>query len=391
MSRPRIELGSQELASCAITARPPQHDTTGARHRAFDVFRGSCYTSRARTTRQQGDPPFSPPLFSPMSDVTAAAITSGAAAPAADTDTDEENDDDAVTDELTVLPSFTPACAPSIRWGNLDGDDFCDAITAAYHEAVHRQRNIFLTPSGAEGKAFIQEMARLFQAYAEGSAMESFALTAAMTMPLLLLQKPHRLSKTKDHVACLKRRLTVWKSGDIDALLRECRAIQTSLRVSGNARVKASTENSVIRGFTKLMLLGNVRGALRVLSQAPPEEYTRCKLSLTSTESKDRCWIFSKSSTHSHLQKRAQTLSSTRAPLRFHHSTLYFLTRSREKPSAMRHCAQKALQDPQESTPLAGVACARPSTLHPHRCATPSPRWHAGCAQNTWTRPHFTH
>ena len=43
MSRPRIELGSQELASCAITARPPQHDTTGARHRAFDVFQGSCY------------------------------------------------------------------------------------------------------------------------------------------------------------------------------------------------------------------------------------------------------------------------------------------------------------------------------------------------------------
>ena len=45
MSRPRIELGSQELASCAITARPPQHDTTGARHRAFDVFQGSCYTA----------------------------------------------------------------------------------------------------------------------------------------------------------------------------------------------------------------------------------------------------------------------------------------------------------------------------------------------------------
>ena len=46
MSRPRIELGSQELASCAITARPPQHDTTGPRHRAFDVFQGSCYSFR---------------------------------------------------------------------------------------------------------------------------------------------------------------------------------------------------------------------------------------------------------------------------------------------------------------------------------------------------------
>ena len=44
MSRPGIEPGSQELASCAITARPPRHDTTGPRHGAFDGFQGSCYT-----------------------------------------------------------------------------------------------------------------------------------------------------------------------------------------------------------------------------------------------------------------------------------------------------------------------------------------------------------
>ena len=44
MPRPGIKPGSQELASCAITARPPQHNTTGPRHRAFDVFQGSCYT-----------------------------------------------------------------------------------------------------------------------------------------------------------------------------------------------------------------------------------------------------------------------------------------------------------------------------------------------------------
>ena len=43
MSRPGIEPGSQALASCAIFARSPQQDTTGPRHRAFDVFQGSCY------------------------------------------------------------------------------------------------------------------------------------------------------------------------------------------------------------------------------------------------------------------------------------------------------------------------------------------------------------
>ena len=44
VSRLGIEPGSQELASCAITARPSQNDTTGPRHRTFDVFQGSCYT-----------------------------------------------------------------------------------------------------------------------------------------------------------------------------------------------------------------------------------------------------------------------------------------------------------------------------------------------------------
>ena len=43
VSQPGIEPGSQELASCAITTRPPQPDTTGPRHRAFDVFQFSCY------------------------------------------------------------------------------------------------------------------------------------------------------------------------------------------------------------------------------------------------------------------------------------------------------------------------------------------------------------
>ena len=34
VSWPGIEPGSQEIASCAITARPPQHDTTGPPHRS---------------------------------------------------------------------------------------------------------------------------------------------------------------------------------------------------------------------------------------------------------------------------------------------------------------------------------------------------------------------
>jgi len=57
--------------------------------------------------------------------------------------------------------------------------------------------------------------------------MESIALCAAMLMPILLLQKPHARSKTKHHMKCLKRHLSHWNAGDIDALLDECRTIQS--------------------------------------------------------------------------------------------------------------------------------------------------------------------
>ena len=44
VSRLGIEPGSRELASDAITAGQPPHNTTRSRHRAFDVFQGSCYS-----------------------------------------------------------------------------------------------------------------------------------------------------------------------------------------------------------------------------------------------------------------------------------------------------------------------------------------------------------
>ena len=45
--------------------------------------------------------------------------------------------------------------------------------------------------------------------YAEGCALESVALKAAMVMPSLVLQKPHAKSKMKDHVTHLDRRLDI--------------------------------------------------------------------------------------------------------------------------------------------------------------------------------------
>ena len=162
------------------------------------------------------------------------------------------------------LPPFQKVSEQSFSWGDLSGSDFADCINAAYSEMTRWRRNIFQVPSGESGKEFVRELSRLFQAYAERSSLESIAITAAMVLPVLVLQKPHKSSKAKDHVRCLDRRLKAWKAGDIDGLVRECRVIQTHLETNGST---IRNEESALRGFTRLMLLGNIRGALLVLSQ----------------------------------------------------------------------------------------------------------------------------
>ena len=67
-------------------------------------------------------------------------------------------------------------------------------------------------------------MSRLLCAYADGSILETIALKYAMIPPFLLLQKPHKTSKPKDHIRCLECRMKLWEAGDMDALLHEGRS-----------------------------------------------------------------------------------------------------------------------------------------------------------------------
>ena len=88
-----------------------------------------------------------------------------------------------------------------------------------------------MIPVGPSGKEFILKMTRLFTAFVERSSLQPIALQAVMTMPALLLQKPHNCFKAKDHIHCLKRRLEVWKAGRISELVQEGRVIQQHLPV----------------------------------------------------------------------------------------------------------------------------------------------------------------
>ncbi len=165
------------------------------------------------------------------------------------------------------LPPFQHMNAPSFAWSELmDGQSFSHAITAAYAEVIHWGRNLFHVPSGKAGISFVNTLSTLFRAYGEGSALESIALRAAMVLPILLLQKPHARSRTKEHVTCLQRRLNSWKMGDIDSLVREGRTIQRQLRItSSSGTMRDQQPQHAKKMFVKNMKYGNVKAALRLL------------------------------------------------------------------------------------------------------------------------------
>ena len=109
----------------------------------------------------------------------------------------------------------------------------------------------FLVQFGKVGKALIQEMANLFQVYGENSSLECIALKACLLMQVLLLQKPSKTSKAKDHVTCLQRCLESWKKGEIEVLVAEGQCIQSHLP-STNTRMNPE---AVSRALATLQML----------------------------------------------------------------------------------------------------------------------------------------
>ena len=130
----------------------------------------------------------------------------------------------------------------------------------AYTEIVH-WKNLFKVPLGNVGKSFVAELSRLYNAFASGSALELIALMAAIVLPILVLQSPHHRSRVKEHIACLERRLKLWKAGNLASLIKEGRTLQR-LPKSFNMQ----QDEHLARSFANLMFKGKTHAALELLA-----------------------------------------------------------------------------------------------------------------------------
>ena len=165
-----------------------------------------------------------------------------------------------------LLPQPEEAPRGTILWSeSAVNENIQEDLQMAYDEVIRWRRNLFMTPSGKAGDAFVSELARLYRSYGESTTLEPIAIMAAMAMPSLLLQKPFARSKTKDHIKCLEKRLEMWKEGRISELVVEGRCIQQRL---GFRRSTKDDENEKLcRTFSTLMRQGKVKSAMRLLSR----------------------------------------------------------------------------------------------------------------------------
>ena len=113
--------------------------------------------------------------------------------------------------QVPPLPSYRELASAEFTWGEVDSKCAVQLLNVIYSEIVHWRRNVFNVPSGKAGKGFVTELARLIRAYAETSSLEAIALKAVMVMPALLLQKPSRTSRAKDHSTHLARCLQLFE------------------------------------------------------------------------------------------------------------------------------------------------------------------------------------
>ena len=147
-------------------------------------------------------------------------------------------------------------------WGNKSSLEFTRDLNVIYDKIVFYRQNIFKLPSGSAGKEYIRETTRLIRSWTTKSELKNVAWKCIMIMPCLLLQKPSKDSKSKDHVNALKRRFSLWQNGELLELLRECDTIQKRIK----STLPKNTTEAVSNKIATLMKQGQINAAVKLLT-----------------------------------------------------------------------------------------------------------------------------
>ena len=147
-----------------------------------------------------------------------------------------------------------------------DHSAFVRMVDSAYEVVVHWRRNLFIVPFGEAGSAFVEELARLIQGFADGTHLRGVAWKAVSVACHLLLQKPHDSRLMNDHPGHLRRRLSLWRAGDVATLFSECVCIQRHLPARARFPDQGLDSDGISdTKFSKLVYHGKIRSAVQLV------------------------------------------------------------------------------------------------------------------------------
>ena len=149
------------------------------------------------------------------------------------------------------------------KWGDIDGKTFTERVELIYEKVVYWKKNLFLLRTGKSGKLYIDENVKLLNSWLEGTTLHNIAFKAIMIMPNLLLQKPSKNSKAKDHLTALERTMQRWLKGDLMQLSHEGETIQKNL----TQQLTKGDIGNFPKKFAALMRKVNANVAINLLTE----------------------------------------------------------------------------------------------------------------------------
>ena len=146
-------------------------------------------------------------------------------------------------------------------WNDVRGTVFEKDLNDAYEKIVHWKRNLFMMSCGAAGKKYIEEITRLLKLWIQDLLLKSIALKAIHIMPALLLQKPSKNLKLKDHL--VSETFKIMGRRNISNLVHEGETIQERMKIN----VKGMNIEKISLKFKNMMSKGNVKRVLKLLTE----------------------------------------------------------------------------------------------------------------------------
>ena len=157
----------------------------------------------------------------------------------------------------------TSNAATKMEWGEMKGFKKIDEVlNEAYDEIIKWRKNFFKLPFGSSSKAIVEEACNLMTLYNTKPEWEGLAVKALIVFLPLVLQKPSKNSKAKDHKKHLERRLRMWREGLITSLLHEGEEIQKRLNNNKNP-----PKQNLTKSFTNLILQGKISAACKLINR----------------------------------------------------------------------------------------------------------------------------